>query len=149
MREDSPAQRRRTLLRDSNPVALCALPEQEQVDQHRQKSPRFAIAIRLAVLAAQNHAQRQSIIPNKMAASTSVRKCAPNAMRLNPTKTTSDIALKIDRKRQCRVLRTGRTKAEVARKAKWLRWCGHWQNCNRTNPQTDRQRRAAADEQGP
>jgi hypothetical protein len=50
-REDSSAQRRRTLLRDSNPVALCALPEQEQVDQHRQKSPRFAIAIRLAVLA--------------------------------------------------------------------------------------------------
>jgi hypothetical protein len=40
------------------------------------------------------------IIPNKIAASTSVKKCAPNAIRLNPTKATSDMALKIDIKRQ-------------------------------------------------
>src|SRR4030095_7905754 len=43
------------------------------------------------------------IIPNK--------KSAPKAMRLNPTMTTSDIALRIDNKRQYRALRAGRTKS--------------------------------------
>ena len=51
------------------------------------------------------------IIPNKTAASTSVRKCAPNAIRLKPTTATIDIALTIDSTRQCRALRAGRIKS--------------------------------------
>jgi hypothetical protein len=51
------------------------------------------------------------IAPKIIAASTSVKKCAPNAIRLNPTRRTSDIALKMQSSRQCRALSAGRTKS--------------------------------------
>jgi hypothetical protein len=40
--------------------------------------------------------------------------CA-KAIRLNPTKATSDIALKMDTRRQCRALRAGSTKRTISR----------------------------------
>ena len=51
------------------------------------------------------------IVPKIIAASTSVKKCAPNAIRLNPTRPTSDTALKMQSSRQCRALSTGRIKS--------------------------------------
>src|SRR5260370_37765190 len=49
-------------------------------------------------------------IPNTIAANTSVKKCTPKAMRLNPTKAISNGALKIVSLRQWRAFIAGRIK---------------------------------------
>jgi hypothetical protein len=74
-------------------------------------APRVRTTLRRIGLQAitQNANQRT---PNTIAAKTFVKKCAPNATRLNPTSAISNAALKTVSVRQCRVFIAGRTKVK-------------------------------------
>ena len=88
------------------------------------------------------------VTPKKIAASTSVRKCAPNAIRLNPARTISDTALKMGRSPPMAPFDKGQNrKQELSVKKSCSDGCDRWQNCNQTNPQMDHQEKAVACEQ--
>ena len=63
---------------------------------------------RIGLVANKQNASQK--IPNTIAPRTSVKKCAPKAMRLNPTKAISNAALATVSLRQWRPFIAGRTK---------------------------------------
>src|SRR6266536_2389575 len=89
-------------------VACCGSSTRTKTGSPTRGTPGVRTTLRRSGLPAikQNTSQ---IIPKMIAASTSVRKCAPKAIRLNPTKATSDTALKMESSRQWRALSAGKT----------------------------------------